>query len=96
MIGVTFMGSLMSTVYTLKLMLPDSLTIDDAVYDSLDEALIVAEKLPNDMASLVISQANLAFDNAFFVVLTATAIITALSLVVLPYCLHNSVRTKIA
>ncbi|MDF4667454.1 MFS transporter, partial [Vibrio parahaemolyticus] len=94
-IGVTFMGSLMSTVYTLKLVLPDSLAINDAVYDSLDEALIVAEKLPNDVASLVISQANMAFENAFFVVLTATAIITALSLVVLPYCLHNSVRTKI-
>ena len=91
-IGVTFMGSLMSTVYTLKLILPDSLTIDNAVYDSLDEALIVAEKLPNDMASLVISQANTAFENAFFVVLTATAIITALSLVVLPYCLRNEVR----
>lgn len=95
-IGVTFMGSLMSTVYTLKLMLPDSLTIDDAVYDSLDEALIVVEKLPNDVASLVISQANIAFENAFFVVLTATAIITALSLVILPYCLRNIVRTKVA
>ena len=38
---------------------------DDAVYDSLDEALIVAEKLPNDMASCDISP-NLAFENAFF------------------------------
>ncbi|WP_193015942.1 MFS transporter [Proteus sp. FME41] len=88
-IGVTFMGSLMSTVYTLKLALPDSLAINDAVYDSLDEALIVAEKLPNDVASLVVSQANLAFENAFFVVLVATAIITALSLFILPFILRN-------
>ncbi|MER1959916.1 MFS transporter [Proteus vulgaris] len=95
-IGVTFMGSLMSTVYTLKLVLPDALAINNAVYDSLDEALIVAEKLPNDAAFLVISQANIAFENAFFVVLVTTAIITGVSLIFLPYYLHNSIRKKVA
>nr|WP_275042373.1 MFS transporter [Proteus mirabilis] len=45
-IGVTFMGSLMSTLYTLKLTLPDTLNVNSVVYDSLDEALIVAESFP--------------------------------------------------
>ena len=35
-IGVTFMGSLMSTLYTLKLTLPDTLNVNSVVYDSLD------------------------------------------------------------
>lgn len=54
-IGVTFMGSLMSTLYTLKLTLPDTLNVNSVVYDSLDEALIVAEKLPEAAATLLIA-----------------------------------------
>lgn len=95
-IGVTFMGSLMSTVYTLKLILPDSLNVSDVVYDSLDEALIVSEKLPDALSTLLITQANTAFEQAFLVVLIATAIITALSLIFLPYCLRNTIRKKVA
>src|SRR5699024_5056673 len=57
-IGVTFMGSLMSTLYTLKLTLPNTLNVNSVVYDSLDEALIVAEKLPEAAATLLIAQAN--------------------------------------
>ena len=91
-IGVTFMGSLMSTIYTLKLILPDSLAVNHVVYDSLDEALIVAEKLPDTLSTLLITQANTAFEQAFLVVLITTAIITALSLLFLPYCLRNAVR----
>ncbi|WP_064718252.1 MFS transporter [Proteus hauseri] len=95
-IGVTFMGSLMSTVYTLKLILPGSLNVSDVVYDSLDEALIVSEKLPDTLSTLLITQANTAFEQAFLVVLIATAIITALSLIFLPYCLRNTIRKKVA
>lgn len=96
-IGVTFMGSLMSTIYTLKLTLPASLSsVNDTVYDSLDEALIVAEKLPQSISSILITQANSAFEHAFLVVLIATAIITAISLIFLPYCLRNAVRKKLA
>ncbi|TBL48743.1 MFS transporter, partial [Klebsiella oxytoca] len=39
-IGVTFMGSVMRTLYNLKLTLPDTLNVNSVVYDSLDEALI--------------------------------------------------------
>ena len=35
-IGVTFMGSLMSTLYTLKLTLPDTLNVNSVVYYSFD------------------------------------------------------------
>ncbi|HCR3568597.1 TPA: MFS transporter [Proteus mirabilis] len=91
-IGVTFMGSLMSTLYTLKLTLPDTLNVNSVVYDSLDEALIVAEKLPDAAATLLIAQANSAFEYAFSIVLIATAIVTTISLIALPYCLRNAVR----
>lgn len=95
-IGVTFMGSLMSTIYTLKLTLPDSLSVSDIVYDSLDEALIVASKLPDSASTLLVSHANSAFEQSFLVVLIATATITALSLVFLPYYLRHSTRKHIA
>ncbi|HBC7478369.1 MFS transporter [Proteus mirabilis] len=91
-IGVTFMGSLMSTLYTLKLTLPDTLNVNSVVYDSLDEALIVAEKLPEAAATLLIARANSAFEYAFSIVLIATAIVTTISLIALPYCLRNAVR----
>ncbi|HEI9884319.1 TPA: MFS transporter, partial [Proteus mirabilis] len=68
------------------------LNVNSVVYDSLDEALIVAEKLPEAAATLLIAQANSAFEYAFSIVLIATAIVTTISLIALPYCLRNAVR----
>lgn len=84
-LGVTFMGGLMSAIYTMKLSLPDSLSIDNKVYDSIDEALIVAEKLPKINADFLINQASTAFDQAFLGVMIATSVILLLSTLVLPY-----------
>ncbi|MTB67264.1 MFS transporter [Providencia sp. wls1943] len=84
-LGVTFMGGLMSAVYTAKLVLPAGLTVADKVYDSLDEALIVAEGLPQDSANLLVNQANMAFDSAFMSVMIATTIVLVVSIVVLPF-----------
>jgi DHA2 family multidrug resistance protein-like MFS transporter len=84
-LGVTFMGGLMSAVYTAKLVLPAGFTVADKVYDSLDEALIVAEGLPQDSASLLVNQASMAFDNAFMSVMIATIIVLVVSIVVLPF-----------
>ncbi len=36
----------MSAIYTLKLSLPEDMTVSDKVYDSIDEALLVSESLP--------------------------------------------------
>lgn len=94
--GVTFMGSLMSTLYTLTLTIPSTLSVGRSVYDSLDEALITAEKLPNSTATELVTQAYIAFDTAFVAVLIATSVITALSLIFLPYYLRHSKRVKLA
>ncbi|EUD10646.1 MFS transporter [Providencia alcalifaciens] len=84
-LGVTFMGGLMTAIYTSKLTLPESLSVADKAYDSLDEALIVAEGLPQDSANLLVNQASMAFDSAFMSVMIATIIVLVVSIVVLPF-----------
>ncbi|AFH93935.1 TPA: MFS transporter [Providencia stuartii] len=84
-LGVTFMGGLMSAIYTMKLSLPDSLVVDNKAYDSIDEAFIVAEHLPHESANLLINQAHIAFDQAFFGVMVSTAIIVIISTLCIPY-----------
>ncbi|HGN1707753.1 TPA: MFS transporter, partial [Providencia rettgeri] len=88
-LGVTFMGGLMSAIYTLKLSLPGSIAVSDTVYDSIDEALLIAEKLPQDTAGLLVHQANIAFDHAFLAVMVATIFVLLISIIVLPAFLRS-------
>ncbi|QND52955.1 MFS transporter [Phyllobacterium sp. 628] len=67
--GVALLGSLMSTIYTISLTVPDSMNVSAMVYDSLDEALILAQNLAPDAAMNLISLAKAAFENAFTVVI---------------------------
>ncbi|UHD44061.1 MFS transporter [Aureimonas altamirensis] len=67
-VGVAMIGSLMSLVYTASLALPQGLTGDMTVMDSLDEALIAAERLPADEAEILAALARSAFDNAYLAV----------------------------
>ncbi|SHJ37673.1 MFS transporter, DHA2 family, multidrug resistance protein [Aureimonas altamirensis DSM 21988] len=67
-IGVAMIGSLMSLVYTASLALPQGLTGDMTVMDSLDEALIAAELLPAGEAEILAALARSAFDNAYLAV----------------------------
>lgn len=83
-LGVTFMGGLMSAIYTMKLSLPNGLVMDAKAYDSIDEALIVAESLPSDSANILIMRANIAFDQAFGGVMVSTLVILLLSTLLLP------------
>ncbi|MEQ4626870.1 MULTISPECIES: MFS transporter [Providencia] len=83
-LGVTFMGGLMSAIYTMKLSLPDDVIVDTKAYDSIDEAFIVAESLPSDSANVLITQANIAFDQAFTGVMISTLAILILSTLLLP------------
>lgn len=83
-LGVTFMGGLMSAMYTIKLSLPESLAFNNKAYDSLDEALIVAEKLPKQDAHLLLNQASMAFDQAFFAVMVATIVVLVLCITFIP------------
>jgi DHA2 family multidrug resistance protein-like MFS transporter len=74
-IGVALMGSLLSMVYTATLVLPDTLDIPLRALDSLDEALIIAETLPAEVSTLLISLAQAAFDQAFIVVMVSAAVL---------------------
>ena len=67
-IGIAMIGSLMSLVYTASLMLPQGLTGDRTALDSLDEALIAAERLPAGEAEILVALARSAFDNAYLAV----------------------------
>jgi len=75
--GVTLLGSLMSVVYTASLLLPEALALAPVAYDSLDEALLVAETLEPQAASTLIALARGAFDRAFVTVLAAAALLLA-------------------
>lgn len=74
----------MSAIYTMKLSLPDDVIVDTKAYDSIDEAFIVAESLPSDSANVLITQANIAFDQAFTGVMISTLVILILSTLLLP------------
>ncbi len=86
---------LMSAIYTLKLSLPEDMTVSDKVYDSIDEALLVSESLPVNTASALINQANIAFDHAFLGVMVATIFVLLISIIVLPYLLRSKGISKL-
>ncbi|TPM39026.1 MFS transporter [Mesorhizobium sp. B2-3-4] len=70
-LGIAFLGSLMSALYTHALVLPRGIAAQAG--DSLDEALLIAERLaPADGAALA-GLASTAFDHAFFGVIAAAA-----------------------
>jgi len=71
--GVTFLGSLMSVLYTISL--PESLAVAPQAYDSLDEALLVAQSLDASAAHQLMVLARSAFDQAFKAVLTAAGLL---------------------
>ena len=93
-LGVTFMGGLMSAIYTIKLSLPENLSISSRVYDSIDEALIVAENLPRNDAHILINQAGIAFDQAFFAVMIATIAILIVCIIGIPYLFRDKKTAK--
>lgn len=75
-IGIAVLGTIMSVVYTAFLVLPEGAAIPPMARDSLDEALLLAEKLPAEVASELVSRARLAFEGAFTaVVMVATAML---------------------
>jgi DHA2 family multidrug resistance protein-like MFS transporter len=88
-IGVTLMGSILSAVYAAALALPPNLPVSSAVWDSLDDALLVAEQLPPAAAATLTDLARAAFDSAFAVVL-ATA---SLLLLITSFCVWRFDRT---
>ena len=78
-----YMGSLLSAVYAHSLVLPPAAAaaaLSPTVRDSLDEALLAAEKLPQGAAQSLVQAASTAFDKGFAAVLllaTVLLLITA-------------------
>lgn len=77
--GVTLMGSLLSFAHSATFMLPVGFSAPDTAYDSLDEALIFAETLPENMQRILTAQAHSAFDSGFPAVLAAATLILLLA-----------------
>ena len=74
-LGVTFMGSLLTFVYGRAMDVPQAAGLPDAVRDSLDEALLVAEHLPAPTANALTALANAAFNQGFDAVIGAGALL---------------------
>lgn len=74
-LGVAMLGSLLTTVYAATLVVPADLDVPAIVADSLDKALIVAERLGPDPAWQLASAARRAFDTAFSTVIWVGAVL---------------------
>ncbi len=74
-LGVTVMGSLLSAVYSARLPLPAHTPWPPAVRDSLDEALLAADRLPPRMAAQLTELAHTAFDAGFAAVLASASML---------------------
>ncbi|MDH7789590.1 DHA2 family multidrug resistance protein-like MFS transporter [Ochrobactrum sp. AN78] len=74
-LGVTIFGTILSAFYTASLVLPAGLNIPIIARDSLDEALLAAQSLPPEDASLLTKLAASSFENAYVAVILATALL---------------------
>jgi len=83
-LGVTLMGSILTGVYAQTLAVPEGVEGAGIVRDSLDDALIVAESLPADLAAALTHVAKTAFDTGYAAVIaTATVMLLATAAFVL-------------
>jgi len=81
-IGVTVMGSLLSAIYTASMAVMPLGSIPAIARDSLDEALIVAEKMAGQEGDGLVALAKEAFDRGFLAVLAASAALLIVTAVV--------------
>lgn len=88
-VGVALLGSLMSTVYTLSLTLPETMNVSAMVYDSLDEALAASTRLAPEAASDLRGLAGAAFEKA----VTSVIIVASGLLLVTATTIRIAMRT---
>lgn len=74
-LGVTLMGTLLSAVYARHMPLAADDLLPAVVRDSLDEALLVAERLPAGLAHSLMEAARGAFEHGYAAVLLACALL---------------------
>ncbi|WP_240037287.1 MFS transporter [Paenibacillus amylolyticus] len=73
--GIAMIGSLSGLVYTLTMKIPTGLNVPVNVKDSLDEALIVAERLTVSASETLKQAARFAFDQSFSAVIVALIVL---------------------
>ncbi len=91
-LGVTILGGMMTAIYSSKLFVPEQVTIDARVYDSIDEALSVASTLDKEQAQVLIMEASKAFDTSFVMVLITIVCILLVSIVILQRMLRPLIQ----
>lgn len=71
-LGIAFMGSLMSVVYSRSLVVPEQAADAVSLQDGIDSALAAAAQMPAPLGQEIAVNARLAFDQAVFSVMMAT------------------------
>lgn len=90
-LGVTIMGSLLSFVYSASLILPQELSDRALAYDSLDQALLMTETMPQNLALTLSELARDSFDKGYVAVLAScTALLVMAALAVWYFQRNNS------
>lgn len=85
-IGIAVLGSIMTLAYTRSM--PTDLRVDPTAYDSLDEALLLAETMPHEQAARLTELARAAFEQSFIWVTSAAILLLGLA------CLWLTIRLK--
>ncbi len=75
--GIAIIGSMSAFVYTMAMNVPPGIKVPANVKDSLDEALLAAERLPSEAAEALKEAARTAFDQSFFVIIAGVAVFLA-------------------
>jgi MFS transporter, DHA2 family, multidrug resistance protein len=73
--GITLLGSILAGVYSAILVLPKGAVLPSTVRDGIDQALVVAQSLPADVARLLTQAVHQAFDSAYFTALAFNAVL---------------------
>ena len=71
--GITLLGSILAGIYSAILVLPKGVVLPSTVREGIDQALVVAQSLPDDVAPLLTRAAHEAFDGAYFTALAVDA-----------------------
>jgi DHA2 family multidrug resistance protein-like MFS transporter len=96
-VGIAILGSAMSFLYTASFQFPESLNaVAPIVRDSLDEAIMVAETLPQAQADLLLETARASFDQGFMGVIVFGIVLLITVIGVVGYSTRNVIEDKLA
>lgn len=94
--GIALLGSLMTAIYAASLHIPTDADIPLIVFDSLDQALLIAESMTTDAAQELTTLARNAFDRAFDIVMLTTACVTFITAAGISLTLFARKKTRLS